>query len=37
MGIDFISLFIWKYGLHIILIWTMIDTTCRPEWDKLCM
>ncbi|SVA98469.1 uncharacterized protein METZ01_LOCUS151323 [marine metagenome] len=37
MGIDFIALFIWKYGLPIILIWVTIDNTCSPEWGSLCM
>jgi len=25
MGIDFIALFIWKYGLQIIIIWTIFE------------
>jgi len=25
MGIDFVALFIWKYGLQIIIIWTIFE------------
>jgi hypothetical protein len=35
MGIDFISLFIWKYGLYIIIIWTMLETSCSAREGAL--
>ena len=31
MGIDFIALFIWKYGLYVIIIWTLFESSCSRE------
>ena len=25
MGVDFVALFVWKYGLQFILIWTIFE------------